>query len=938
VSGKYAYATDRNTDSLHVIDISNPVNPSIVGSVASSTALDDVWSVYVSGKYAYVASESDDSLRIIDISDPTTPSIVGGVKDATNLNGARSVYVSGKYAYVAARDDDSIRIIDISSSTNPTMVGGVSHFSLLNDARSVHVSGKYAYVANGAGGSMRIIDLGGIDAPSARIGALQVNTANITENLTVANNAYVSNGLNVGVGGIMTDGGISLAGTLSQSPLINPVVIGNVVSSTSLDSPTGVHVAGKYAYVSAYNSDSMQIVDISNPAIPAIVGGVTATDVTSVFVAGKYAYVASFDTGGSLRVIDISNPVSPSVVGSEVSGYLESARAVYVVGDYAYVPYGGSLGSGLGVIDISNPTTPVLVSSLSQEVWFSSITSILPTDVHVVGRYAYVSTAGGAGGNGITVFDITDPTAPDPVGGFETPGVRSVYTSGRYVYIVGDERFEVIDVLNPASPTSSSVISSVDLSDASAISVAGKYAYVSASGSLRIIDIADPENPVIVSGVTSSTVFNNPTSLSISGKYVYVTGGNSDNLSVIDIGGIDAPSAHIGSLQVNNVNITENLTVGNDAYITGGLSVGMGGIFSYGGISISNTSSISSISGALTIANATLEANYALQLPNNAAKKAKANAWDTYSDTRIKEEQEPLQYGLAEILQLTPKRYIQRDSTWENGELVLSGGKETFGLIAQEVYEVLPEIVNRPIATSTDLWGMDYSKLGPVLVNAIKEQQAQIDGLMLAYAGVSSTGDNLSSEESMWYETTRPAPRAVTVLLEKFTLGASVIKEFVAERVVAAVGIFYRVKTEVIEVDTGIQMTDAVTGDIYCVRVENGQLTQTFGSCEAPLEAREPVNSEGNTGDEESVVEDIVGGEVVQLVEVQNVEETSSSTMNQGDENTVDTENVDAESVEITEDTSVSEVENVLAEIMSELLSEENNVSTDIVENTGAGE
>ena len=49
------------------------------------------------------------------------------------------------------------------------------------------------------------------------------------------------------------------------------------------------------------------------------------------------------------------------------------------------------------------------------------------------------------------------------------------------------------------------------------------------------------------------------------------------------------------------------------------------------------------------------------------------------------------------------------------------------GFIAQEVEEVFPELVNRN--PENDLRSVDYISLIPVLVEAIKEQQQQIDDL-----------------------------------------------------------------------------------------------------------------------------------------------------------------------------------------------------------------
>jgi hypothetical protein len=49
-----------------------------------------------------------------------------------------------------------------------------------------------------------------------------------------------------------------------------------------------------------------------------------------------------------------------------------------------------------------------------------------------------------------------------------------------------------------------------------------------------------------------------------------------------------------------------------------------------------------------------------------------------------------------------------------------------YGLIAQEVREVLPDIVSGDDGENGTL-GMNYSELVPVLVKAVQEQQAEID-------------------------------------------------------------------------------------------------------------------------------------------------------------------------------------------------------------------
>ena len=130
--------------------------------------------------------------------------------------------------------------------------------------------------------------------------------------------------------------------------------------------------------------------------------------------------------------------------------------------------------------------------------------------------------------------------------------------------------------------------------------------------------------------------------------------------------------------------------------------------------------------GGITNSNGT--ATFALQLQNTATDllgRGRAFSWNTYSDRRIKSNIQPIAYGLSEVLALQPKSYDHHNSEYqENGEVIHKGRETTkdIGLIAQEAYEIIPEAVSKPISDE-ELWTMDYTRLIPVLINAIQEQQ-----------------------------------------------------------------------------------------------------------------------------------------------------------------------------------------------------------------------
>lgn len=138
------------------------------------------------------------------------------------------------------------------------------------------------------------------------------------------------------------------------------------------------------------------------------------------------------------------------------------------------------------------------------------------------------------------------------------------------------------------------------------------------------------------------------------------------------------------------------------------------------------------ITGAGRVGINTTSPTYRLELPNIGSTdgQVRANGYATYSDERLKTNRQELAYGLDAVMQLKPMRYYQHNSEFKDGSLALSkDGVQTFGLLAQETYKVIPEMVYKPSDDATDLWSVDYSKLGPVLVKAVQEQQEQIKRL-----------------------------------------------------------------------------------------------------------------------------------------------------------------------------------------------------------------
>ena len=88
------------------------------------------------------------------------------------------------------------------------------------------------------------------------------------------------------------------------------------------------------------------------------------------------------------------------------------------------------------------------------------------------------------------------------------------------------------------------------------------------------------------------------------------------------------------------------------------------------------------------------------------------------SDIRLKRFVHVLDYGIAEVKKLIPVSWLWKD-------IQAHGDRKEIGFIAQDVQALIPEVVSK----KDGYLGIDYPKLTAVLVNAIKQQQTQIDDL-----------------------------------------------------------------------------------------------------------------------------------------------------------------------------------------------------------------
>jgi len=105
------------------------------------------------------------------------------------------------------------------------------------------------------------------------------------------------------------------------------------------------------------------------------------------------------------------------------------------------------------------------------------------------------------------------------------------------------------------------------------------------------------------------------------------------------------------------------------------------------------------------------------------------------SDRRIKENIRPIENALTIIDKIQPKKY--RFNTTAFPGLNLPSDKENYGVIAQELEEILPSLIKETPVPNADkksfsaekIKTVNYLELVPILIQAVKEQQAEIEEL-----------------------------------------------------------------------------------------------------------------------------------------------------------------------------------------------------------------
>lgn len=463
VAGNRLYASA--DQGIRILDVSNPSSPTLLGHFP----LNAEGPVVVSGTHLFLAAGG---LHVLDVSNPAAPTEVATVPGPVFAGGVALV---GSRLYVTNTELDATRTLEIYDVTTPTAPVRVGGFALQNSGRNLAISGTSAYIALYTSG-LRVLD---VSDPRGGIAATVDTPHTASDVAFVRSYAYVADRFSIRI--------------LDASDPLNPTEVG----SSPLDSERLV-VSGTHAY-SLYGAAPtiFEVLDVSNPLAPAVVGTFTAPDVIrDIAVAGERVYL-TLDSG-SLRIVDVSNPTAPVEVGHYDFPPNATALSVAISGNYAYVSAlstftGPDSGSGLYVLDVSNPAAPT-------QVYYSShpIYQVIG-DILIHGGYAYLSSISEGE---VRRLDLSDPAHPVEQGAYTVSftGDIRVQAEGNLVYLlsVGGDWVTVLDQSNPMALRQVGTFYVPGDSGAQGFALQGTTMYV-ADGTDGLT-VLDASNPAILEG------------------------------------------------------------------------------------------------------------------------------------------------------------------------------------------------------------------------------------------------------------------------------------------------------------------------------------------------------------------------------------------------------------------------------------------------------
>jgi len=220
-----------------------------------------------------------------------------------------------------------------------------------------------------------------------------------------------------------------MSGGIRLFSLANPSYPMQISRDTIYATYTDVAGRGNYAFC-CLGWSGFTVIDFSDLLYPEEYGHIPSLGgyVYSISIDNDRAYLAC--GAGGMQIIDISDPIAPVVIGSYAT--TGSARGIYARRDTAFI---ATNDNGLVIVDALDPSSPVLIGNLD-------------TDGYAYGIWVEDSLAFIADyDEGIRVINIYNPTAPFETGYYsDIHNCLGVTVANGYIYAsFGNDGLYILD-------------------------------------------------------------------------------------------------------------------------------------------------------------------------------------------------------------------------------------------------------------------------------------------------------------------------------------------------------------------------------------------------------------------------------------------------------------------------------------------------------------
>jgi titin len=243
---------------MAVVDVSNPIGPVWLSSLSGNAA-----NVAISGQYAYLCDDypgANGYLRVVSLANPSSPVQVANFDMGASVGYGylpRDVAVLGGYAYVGTYQ--GVVVLDVSAPTAPRFVGKAG-----GGVGAVPLAAKPGFIYGGAADYGYGVGVGDVSIPTAPRWVGDVYLGCASAGLAVQGDFVYDAGQS-------TAGGPNLLAVIDVTAPTAPFVAGWRLTPGAAN---GVAVYGDHAYI-ADGASGLQVVDVTNPVDPVIVGSTT---------------------------------------------------------------------------------------------------------------------------------------------------------------------------------------------------------------------------------------------------------------------------------------------------------------------------------------------------------------------------------------------------------------------------------------------------------------------------------------------------------------------------------------------------------------------------------------------------------------------------------------------------------------------------------------